>query len=151
VRIGCRAVTIVALGFFLQGVGGGCARDTTKYPEMNARDGVVTVDLSGIGPESGRFYTYRSDSGKKVDFFVYREGSGVPRAVLDACRTCYRWKKGYALEGKEVVCIKCDMRFKLDSLAQGTGSCVPIALKTEQRRDTLIIPVSELEAGARFF
>ena len=57
----------------------------------------------------------------------------MPHAVLDACRTCYRWKKGYALDGKEVVCLKCDMRFKLDSLAQGTGSCVPIALKTEQR------------------
>ena len=59
----------------------------------------------------------------------------MPHAVLDACRTCYRWKKGYVLDGKEVVCLKCDMRFKLDGLAQGTGSCVPIALKTEQRRD----------------
>ena len=46
--------------------------------------------------------------------------------MLDACRTCYRWKKGYVLAGKEVVCLKCDMRFKLDSLAQGTGSCVPV-------------------------
>jgi uncharacterized membrane protein len=151
VSSGCRAVPIIALGVFLLGVVSGCARDTTKYPEMRARDGVITVDLSGIGPESGRFHTYRSKSGKKIDFFIYRESSGVPHAVLDACRTCSRWKKGYALEGKEVVCIKCDMRFKLDSLAQGTGSCVPIALKTEQRRDTLIIPVSELEAGARFF
>ena len=111
----------------------------------------MTVDLSGIGPESGRFHTYRSSSGRKVHFFVYRESSGVPHAVLDACRTCYRWKKGYVLDGKEVVCRKCDMRFRLDSLAQGTGSCIPVALKTEQRGDTLIIPVTELEAGARFF
>ena len=148
---GCRAIAIIALGIFLLGVVSGCARDTAKYPEMHARDGVVTVDLTGIVPESGRFHTYLTASGKRVNFFVYRESSGVPHAVLDACRTCYRWKKGYALEGKEVVCIKCDMRFKLGSLAQGTGSCVPIALKTEQRRDTLIIPVSELEAGARFF
>ena len=118
---------------------------------MHARDGVVTVDLTGIVPESGRFHTYLTASGKRVNFFVYRESSGVPHAVLDACRTCYRWKKGYALEGKEVVCIKCDMRFKLDSLAQGTGSCVPIALTTEQRGSTMIVPVAELEAGARFF
>jgi len=75
----------------------------------------------------------------------------LPLAVLDACRTCYRWKKGYVLDGKEVVCLKCDMRFKLDSLAQGTGSCVPVALNTEQRGGILIIPVTELEAGARFF
>jgi uncharacterized membrane protein len=149
--IGCRAVTILVLAVFLQAACGGCAQETTKYPEMHARDGVITVDLSGIDPGSGRFHTYRSDSGKKVDFFVYRESSGVPRAVLDACRTCYRWKKGYALDGKEVVCIKCDMRFKLDNLAQGTGSCIPVALKAESRDGTLLIPVAELETGARFF
>jgi uncharacterized membrane protein len=149
--IGWRAVTILVLAVFLQVAIGGCAQETTKYPEMRARDGVVAVDLSGIDPESGRFHTYRSNSGKKVDFFVYRESSGVPRAVLDACRTCFRWKKGYALEGKEVVCIKCDMRFKLDNLAQGTGSCVPVALKAESRGSALLIPITELETGARLF
>jgi uncharacterized membrane protein len=147
----CRAGAILVLAVFLQTVFGGCTQEAAKYPELRARDGVIAVDLSGIDPESGRFHTYRSDSGKKVDFFVYRESSGVPRAVLDACRTCYRWKKGYALDGKEVVCIKCDMRFKLDNLAQGTGSCVPVALKAESRDGTLLIPAAELETGARFF
>jgi uncharacterized membrane protein len=71
--------------------------------------------------------------------------------VLDACRTCYRWKKGYALDGKEVVCLKCDLRFKLDGLARGTASCVPIALATEQRGEQLLVPVAELEAGADYF
>jgi len=142
---------ILFLGMVLQGSVTGCSRDTTKYPELRPRAGVVTIEFSGISPESGFFHTYRSNSGKKVDFFVYRESSGVPHAVLDACRTCYRWKKGYLLDGKEVVCIKCDLRFKLDTLAQGTSSCVPIALKTELRTDTLIIPVGELEAGVRFF
>ncbi len=142
---------VLLLGVVLQEVAAGCSRNKARYPEVLPRDGVVTVDVSGIGAESGRFYTYRSNSGKKVDFFVYRESSGAPHAVLDACRTCYRWKKGYVLDGKEVVCLKCDMRFKLDSLAQGTGSCVPVALQAEHRGDTLIIPVSELEAGTRFF
>ena len=53
----------------------------------------------------------------------------MPHAVLDACRTCYRWKKGYALDGREVVCLKCDMRFKLDSLAQGPG---PVSRYTDR-------------------
>jgi len=43
------------------------------------------------------------------------------------------------------------MRFKLDSLTQGTGSCVPIGLNSQQRGETLAIPAAELEAGARFF
>jgi len=136
---------------FLQAAASGCSGNVAKYPETLAQDGIVPIDISGIGFEGGRFHSYRSSSGKQVDFFVYRESSGVPHAVLDACRTCYRWKKGYVLDGKEVVCLKCDMRFKLDSLAQGTGSCVPVALTTEQRGDTLVIPVTELEGGARFF
>jgi len=145
------AIVALVLAAFLQGAGSGCSRNKAKYQELLAVDGVVTVDLSGIGAESGRFHTYRSTSGKTVDHFIYRDGARVPHAVLDACRTCYRWKKGYVLEGMEVVCLKCDMRFKLDALAQGVGSCVPIALKTEQRGDTLIIPAAELEAGSRFF
>jgi uncharacterized membrane protein len=128
-----------------------CSRNRTKYPELTARAGVVTVDLAGIAAGSGRFHSYRSRSGKNVDLFVYREDSGVPHAVLDACRTCYRWKKGYVLDGKEVVCLKCDLRFSLERLAHGTGSCVPIALATEQRGDTLAIAAAELEGATRFF
>ncbi len=149
--VGIRAGAILFLAVWLLGTVGGCARDTTKYPEIRTRDGNVPVDLSGIRAESGRFQSYRSTSGRNVDIFVYRERSGAPHAVLDACRTCYRWKKGYVLDGREVVCLKCDMRFKLESLAQGTGSCVPVALTSELLGDSLIIPAAELEAGAEFF
>jgi len=146
-----RPILVLLLGVLLHGAGAGCSGSRTKYPEAIPRDGVVTVDISGIGAESGRFHTYRAASGKKVDFFVYRDSVGSPHAVLDACRTCYRWKKGYVLDRKEVVCLKCEMRFKLDGLAQGTGSCVPVALAAEQRNEKLIMPVTELEAGTRFF
>lgn len=146
-----RTVISLVLGVIVQAAVAGCDRDTTKYPVIRAQGDKVAIDISGIGSQSGSFRTYRSTSGKKVDFLIYRESSGAPHAVLDACRTCYRWKKGYVLEGNEVVCLKCDLRFRLDNLAQGTGSCVPMALKTEQQGDTLILLVAELEAGARFF
>jgi len=79
-----RPLVILLLGMVFQGVVAGCARDTTMSPEVRAREEVVTVDFSGIGLESGRFHTYRSNSGKKADFFVYRESSWVPHTVLDA-------------------------------------------------------------------
>lgn len=142
---------MLALGFVLCAGGAGCKGRKTKYPEQVAKNALVTVDISLVGSSDGRFYTYRADSGKNVEFFIYRESSGVPRAVLDACRQCYRWKKGYLLEGKQVVCVKCDMRFDLDGLAQGTGSCVPIRVRSEERQGALVIPVSELEAASRFF
>lgn len=148
---GIVTAALFAVGVLCQGLVVGCSREATKYPEVVARDAVVTVDLAGIEAGSGRFHSYRSRSGTIVDFLVYRDSSGVPHAVLDACRTCYRWKKGYRLEGDEAVCIKCDMRFKLDSLAQGMGSCVPIRVAAEPRERTLVIPVAELEAGSRYF
>ena len=129
----------------------GCSREETKYPELRARGGEVVVDLADIGSANGRFYSFRAGGGKRVDFLVYRDGAGAPHAVLDACRTCYRWRKGYLLSRGEVVCIKCDMVFKLDDLEKGTGSCVPIRLNAEGRGETLIIPAAELEAGARYF
>lgn len=139
------------LALLLLAHGPGCSGNNAKYPEIRARDGVVSVALEGLAPGAARFHTYRSPSGKKVDFFVYRDSAGEPHAVLDACRTCYRWKMGYVLDGGEVVCLKCEMRFKMDSLAQGSGSCVPIAVKSAAREAVLEIPVAELEAGARFF
>lgn len=144
-----RALLALVLGVLLPGTG--CSREETKYPELRARGGEVTVDIAGIAAGSGSFHTYRAGAGKRVDFFVYRDGAGAPHAVLDACRTCYRWRKGYLLSRGEVVCIKCDMVFKLDDLEKGTGSCVPIHVDAERRGETLVIPAAKLEAGARYF
>lgn len=146
-----RALLAWVLAVLLAGGGGGCARRTSKYPELVPRDGVVSVDLAAIGAGSGQFRAYRTGSAKLVNFFVYRDSGGVPHAVLDACRTCFRWRKGYALEGSSVVCLKCDMHFNLDNLPAGTGSCVPIELKTEREGESLRIPVAALEAGAKYF
>lgn len=129
----------------------GCSKGPVKYPEVRARDAEVVVSLDGVEAGSGRFLTYRAAEGKRVDFFVYRDSAGGAHAVLDACRTCYRWKKGYVRVGDEVVCVKCDMRFKIDGLAQGSGSCVPIQVRSTRRGGSLVIPAAELEAGARYF
>lgn len=143
------ALLALLLGTLLPG--SGCSGDAARYPEVRARDGAVAVELAGIGAASGRFLSFRSGGGKVVDFLVYRDGSGAPHAVLDACRTCYRWRKGYLLSRGEVVCVKCDMVFRLDDLEKGTGSCVPIRLETQRRGETLIVPAAALEAGARYF
>ena len=128
-----------------------CRERHTVYPVLPVEGGEVKVDLAGIGNTDGRFFTYLSSSGRNVDYFVYRDSSGEARAVLDACRTCYRWRKGYRLGGDHVVCLKCDMRFSLDSLAEGMGSCVPIRVPSEVRGDTLVIRSADLEEGSRYF
>jgi uncharacterized membrane protein len=123
----------------------------TTYPVLQEKGGLVRVDVSTIDSGSCRFFSYPSKSGRPVDYIVYKDSAGTARATLDACRTCYRWRRGYRPEGDEVVCTKCDMRFPLDRLAEGTGSCVPISLPAAVEGDTLILSASDLEEGARYF
>jgi uncharacterized membrane protein len=130
----------------------GCGRPAHEvYPVLTSEEGIIKIDLSVIENGSGNFFTYPTSSGRNVDYFVYKDSSGTARGVLDACQTCYRWRKGYRLKGSRVVCRKCDMEFPLDGLFQGTGSCVPIRIRSSTDDDTLTIPVTELEAGAKYF
>ena len=137
--------------FFIKLLLTACGERHTVYPVLPVEEGVVKVDLAGISNSSGLFFTYLSSSGRNVDYFVYRNSAGTPNVVLDACRTCYRWRKGYRLDGDHVVCIKCDMRFSLDSLDEGTGSCIPIHVDAAVSDGSMAIPSAELEEGSKFF
>lgn len=142
------AMSVAAALFFSTGCG---SPRHGVYPVLQEEGGLIRVDLSLIESNSGRFFTYLSPSGRNVDFFVYKDSSGSPRAVLDACRSCYRWKRGYRLEEDHVVCSKCDLRFPLDGLAEGTGACIPIGLPGIREGGTFVISVSDLKAGEKYF
>ena len=130
----------------------GCGSGIPEGDSRVRSDGdVVRVSLGEIGEKRGDYFNYTTSSGTRVDFLVYRETSGSYRAVFDACRKCYRWRKGYVIDGDAAVCRKCGERHDLDGLREGRGSCVPIALPSNHEKDSLVIPVSELEAGARYF
>jgi uncharacterized membrane protein len=129
----------------------GCTRGRAKYPEVRALDGTVSIVTEDLAAGSARFFTFRDHSGRTADFFVYRESGGAARAALDACRTCARWKKGYRPEGGRMVCIYCGMRFDIDTLSKGIGSCVPIALPASQAGERIHIAAEGLEEGVRYF
>lgn len=144
----CRRRALVAAFLVLLAACGGAKKD---YPVLEPEGGTVRVDLRSIDPESGRFFTYRSPSGRRADYLVYREKHGDPRAVLAACRDCYRWKQGYRLDGNGVICNKCGMRFGFEALKEGIGSCVPMPLPATQEGEYLLIPVTALEEGTQYF
>lgn len=128
-----------------------CGGREAGYPLLQAQGDSVQVDLRRIGPGTGRFFTYRSPTGGRADILVYRESGGAPRACLAACRECYRWKKGYRLDGDAVECVKCDLRFRFDALKEGIGSCVPLPLPATLDGEQLKIPVTALEEGTKYF
>jgi uncharacterized membrane protein len=148
---GRRAAAARCLAALALAAGASCGPARAKYPEVRALDGAVSVANADVGAGAARFFTFRDASGRTADFFVYRDSGGAVRAALDACRTCARWKKGYRLEGGRVVCVKCGMRFEVDSLATGIGSCVPVALPVERAGERLLIAAAALEEGTRYF
>lgn len=129
----------------------GCPASRPSRETVTGEGGVVRVDFGTLAPGTGRFHSYRSPGGGHADFLVYRESGGEPRAVLDACTDCYRWRKGYRLDGDGVVCVKCGMRFRLDDLRDGIGGCQPIPLPATRVGDSLEIPVDALESATRYF
>lgn len=129
----------------------GCGDKRSADPRIEKDGTVLKVNLDSIGPKGGAFFSYFTSADRRVDFFVYRESDGTYRAALDACRKCYRWRKGYRLEKGSVVCRKCGETFTIDSLHEGRGSCVPIPLTSKLDGNALAIPIAELEDGARYF
>ena len=131
----------------------GCGGVPSERDERLRVEGeAVTIATGHVGEQGWEFFTYLATSGRKVEFFVYRESSGEYRAALDACRKCYRWRKGYLIMGDgTIVCRTCGEAFEVDSLKHGRGACVPIPLTLTREGDAVFVPVSELEAGARYF
>ena len=89
----------------------------------------IVIDTRSLENESPEFYSITL-KGKKVDFFVVKKEDSV-ESYLDACENCYRFKKGYKVEGSYVICRHCGSTYPLDSLKTGLGSCHPMPLKGE--------------------
>ena len=145
------APAVLCLAALALAAAAGCGRGGARYPEVRALDGAVSVVTADLPAGSARFFTFRDRTGRTADFFVYRESGGTARAALDACRTCARFRKGYRLESGRMLCIHCGMRFEIDALATGSGSCVPIALPVERAPDRVHIAAEGLEEGVRYF
>lgn len=133
---------------FLSGCGGS---GPPPDPRVSSDGKTVSVEIATVKEKGFDFFTYVAASGIAVDFFVYSDGSGALRASLDACRKCYRWRRGYIIDGGYVTCRKCDERFEIETLHEGRGSCTPITLTSTGDGSIIRIPAAELEAGAAYF
>ncbi len=95
------------------------------------------------------FYTVKID-GVGVSFFVLKL-DGTIRSYLDACMKCYPHKKGYRVDGFYLECRYCGVRYPLDNLDQGVGSCYPIPVNGKLNGNEYIIPLSELKGAVKYF
>ena len=120
------------------------------YPVVEAIDGQVRLPLSTFDDMAAHHYTY-VHNGSSIEFFVLKSKDGVVRAAFNACDVCYAAKRGYRLEGDEMVCLNCGRRFPADQINVVQGGCNPSPLQRRVAGDYLVINASDIIAGLSFF
>ncbi|MBM3187522.1 MAG: DUF2318 domain-containing protein [Chloroflexi bacterium] len=120
------------------------------YPEVAAEEGVVRLPVSALADGQARHYTYMNGD-QPIEFFVLQSPDGTVRAAFNACDVCFPAKRGYVQDDDHMVCMNCGRRFPVDQIGLVQGGCNPAPLAGSVVADRLVIKVSDLVQGARFF
>ncbi len=122
-----------------------------RHQQVRAHHGLITVDLRKLAPGSARSYVYRDRAGTKLRFILARDEAGMTHAAFDACRRCYVYRDGYAVEAGRLVCRFCGNSYAIKDMEHGEASCVPVKLKVKVSGESATINLGELEAGRWLF
>jgi uncharacterized membrane protein len=126
-----------------------CCSQRHVYPEAPFNGKEVRISLEGLHEGKPVFRTFYA-GGKRINYFLLKTGDSV-HSYFDACSKCNPMKLGYKPEGDHVVCRACDVRYSVDDLKEGIGSCYPIKLAGRIDGDSYVIDKSVLLAGKKYF
>ena len=122
-----------------------------KYEKIKPTEGVVTIPVAKVDDGKARFYRF-DDAGKEIAFFVVKAPDGSYRTAFDACDVCYNAKKGYEQQGDKMNCKNCNQKFATNRIGPNSaGGCNPSYLPHKLQGKTIVITVTDLKSGARFF
>lgn len=125
-----------------------CSRQPI-YPSAPQSGPDIVINIKDLKPEIPLFFTYRFQ-GKTINYFVLNI-QGKVSSFLDACASCYSYKRGYRCDDGTIECRHCDMKFSVYKLEKGLGSCFPIKIEGRLENGKYVIPVAVLEAEAGKF
>jgi len=100
---------------------------------------------------TARYYEYKAEDGITIKYFILKSSDGVIRAAFDACDVCWREGKGYSQKGDFMVCRNCGQRFASVRVNEVKGGCNPAPLAREIKAGNVVIKVSDLLEGKRYF
>jgi len=128
-----------------------CSAQGPKYSVVKADGNIVKIPLKDVSDGRVHFFSFKS-GGKNINFFIRMDGAGKLHAAFDACFTCHKFKKGYRVEGTDIVCNECGTRFRLaDEVWKDVGGCVPIGVPSAIKGDFILINASDLGRGEKLF
>lgn len=121
-----------------------------SHKNVKSDNGVVHIPLAKISDGKAHHYQYNHD-GRTIKFFVVQSPEGVIRAAFDACDVCFPSRKGYTQDGDFMICNNCGRRFHVSRINVEKGGCNPAPLKRSVNGGDLVIAVSDIVPGGRFF
>lgn len=128
----------------------GCTESPLPPEEVVIEDDVRTFALSTFDDYKAHYYTYAHE-GRLIKFFILKSSDGVVRAAFDACDICYEAKKGYRQDGNDMICNECDRHFPANKINEVQGGCNPVPLRRTIDGERLVIDVTDIAAGQRYF
>lgn len=111
----------------------------------------VTYPENTFANGKARHFTYKTEDGVAIRYFILKSSDGVIRAAFDACNVCWPENKGYSQKGDVMVCNNCGRRFPSARINEVHGGCNPVSLNRKVERDTVILYVADLLKGKHYF
>ena len=140
------------IGIIVLALAAGACSESPPSHQLVLLDGeAVRIPCSSVNDGAVHFFTFEHD-GKNVNFLVRCDGDGTLHTHLDACYACYRYKRGFVVEGPNLVCIACRLEYAItDEVWDYIGACAPISIHSTIEGDQLVIGESVLARAARYF
>ncbi len=122
-----------------------------KYQKVKVVNGAVSIPVAKVSDGTAHFYKF-TDGGKDIGFFIVKGADGALHTAFDSCDVCFREKKGYFQQGDFMVCKNCNQRFATTRIGpHAVGGCNPSYLAASSDGSNIVIRVSDLQAGTRYF
>ncbi len=155
--VGVAAVVVLVLViagvlFLFNGGPGEGATATFGESQLDASGQNVLIPLANITDNSFHFFSYDA-GGMAVKYFVVKDKDGTAHTAFDACDVCFRSRKGYRQSGDFAKCNNCGRTFPVYGLGTKNtgGGCWPGYLHHEVQGNNILIKISDLEGGRRYF
>jgi uncharacterized membrane protein len=111
----------------------------------------VTYPEKTFANGKAQFFTYKTEGGVAIRYFIIKSSDGVIRAAFDACDVCWQENKGYVQQGDVMVCKNCGRKFPSARVNEVQGGCNPAPLARKTENGNVIIQVADILQGKRYF
>lgn len=129
----------------------GCGKDAPEHQIGVPEGEVIKIPVKDVNDWGVHFYTYKY-VGKNINFFTRSDGDGRLHTHYDACYSCYKYKKGFRVEGSKIHCIACNLTYDLDEVAWDfIGPCSPVPLRSKVKGGVIIIKLDVIRRGRKLF